>query len=143
MDCPSLIILRFTAIVSHENVSVHGDPHVAGGKMVTLTKFLVTVTFAVVFVLGTAFISGERQKSILELGDLGNLKKSEIQNYESPKSSAKEEIYAKENVRELLDEEDTDHLWDDVIDNDEDSADNIVQNFAEKSTISRNTTKKR
>lgn len=111
--------------------------------MVTLTKFLVTVTFAVVFVLGTAFISGEKQKGTPEFGDFGNLQKSETENYKSPKISPKEEIYAKENVGEILDEENTDHLWDDLIDNDEDSEDNKVPNFAEKNTISRNTTKKR
>ena len=43
------------------------------GKMVTLTKFLVIVTFTVVFVLGSAFISVEKQKDDEELEDIDNL----------------------------------------------------------------------
>ena len=42
------------------------------GKMVTLTKFLVIVTFTVVFVLGSAFISVEKQKDDEELEDIDN-----------------------------------------------------------------------
>ena len=109
--------------------------------MVTLTKFLVTVTFAVVFVLGSAFISGEKQRNIPELEDLDN-----YQNKKNAPTKDSNIIYSEEgevrNPQESLDEENSDHLWDDVID-DEESEDTLLPNFVGKNTLSKNTTNKR
>ena len=106
------------------------------GKMVTLTKFLVIVTFTVVFVLGSAFISGEKQKDDEELEDLDN-------SFLSEKGSFKDEpVLQEEKSQELLNQENSDHYWDDVIDSDEDP-DIIFPQYVEKNTFIKNSTKKR
>nr|CAH0105848.1 unnamed protein product [Daphnia galeata] len=103
--------------------------------MVTLTKFLVIVTFTVVFVLGSAFISGEKQKDDEELEDLDN-------SFLSEKGSFKDEpVLQEEKSQELLNQENSDHYWDDVIDSDEDP-DIIFPQYVEKNTFIKNSTKK-
>ena len=108
--------------------------------MVTLTKFLVIVTFTVVFVLGSAFISGEKQKDIEEIEELGDLDNS----FPSEKSSTIEgSVFREEKtLQEPLYQENSDHYWDDVIDSDEDP-DILLPQYVEKNALIKNSTKKR
>lgn len=106
--------------------------------MVTLTKFLVAATFTVVFVLGTAFISGAKQENILQLEDIDNSFQDEKVNIQENVVLRKEK-----SLLESLNQENTDHYWDDVIDSDdEEDSQTSLPHYIESSTLIKNTTKK-
>lgn len=105
----------------------------------TLTKFLVVATFTIVFVLGTAFISGAQQENTVDLKDLDKPFQDEVSNFEENLVPRKGR-----SLLETSEQENTDQYWDDVIDSDDDEDSNIsVPHYKEKNTFTKNSTKKR
>lgn len=101
--------------------------------MSRLITAIVTLTFAVVFVWGTLSPSEEKRKDVLNPEDRDNMYDDENKISQSVTNE----------VRYTSESESADDLWMDDAISTEDADDILLPHFVEKSTVTKNFTKKR